>query len=222
MKNLLTATSLAIVMALMISCGGGGTSSTGDTGKKAESKGYFGKTASIRKAFEENETALKAKAKTEAKTMDDLVALQSKLNKLEEDAKAEFAGEVAKLGLPVAVSFVDSSGNADYIVKEAKITAIDWDRATIEATIELKSDSKKTMGGQNIQLTVPALMFDENNQVIKDHANDRWLILGVSKEMKAGETHQVTGAIGINDANTSLKKIVFKSYESYKKAKGWN
>jgi hypothetical protein len=222
MKNFLTTTSLAIIMAIMFSCGGGGKSGSGDSGKNAESKGYFGKLTSIRQAFKDEETALKAKAKTEAKTMDDLVALQSKMNKLEQDAKAEFASEVTKLALPVTVSFVDSSGNTDYVVKEAKITAIDWDRATIEATIELKTDSKKTMGGQNVQFTVPALMFDENNQVIKDHAYDRWLILGASKEMKAGETHQVTGVLGINEANTSLKKIVFKSYDSYKKAKGWN
>jgi hypothetical protein len=222
MRNLTITTGLAIIMALMFSCANGGNSGNNNSVKKADSKGYFGKLASIKSSFDEEETALKAKAKTEAKSMDDLVALKSKLNKLEQDAKAEFTSEVSKLGLPVKVSFVDSSGNTDYVVKEAKITVVDWDRATIEATIELKTDTKKTMGGQNVQFTVPALMFDENNQVIKDHAYDRWLVLTSIKEMKAGETHQVTGLLGINQANTSLKKIVFKSLDSYKKAKGWN
>ncbi len=218
MKKLLSAMFLLLVIAFFAGCG----NEKGSTDKKLESKGYFGKLVSIKMNYKADDSTLTAKARTEAKSADDLVAFQSKLNKLEEDAKAEFAAEAGKLGLPITIPFVDSTGNTGYVVKDAKITAIDWDRATIEATIELKTDSEKTAGGQNVQLSVPVLMLDENNSIIKDHNYDNWVILGVSKEMKAGETHQVTGGVSINPANAAMKKLVFKSYDDYKKAKGWN
>lgn len=217
MKTISNLVCLATIV-FMASCGGG--SSVNET--KAETKGYFGKLVSIKQAFHDEDSTLKAKAKTESKSVDDLVAAQSKLAKLEETAKADFAAEAAKMGLPITVPFVDSTGNTSYVVKDVKITAFDWGRATLEATVELKKDSEKTMGGQNVQLSVPALMLDENNQVIKDHAYDNWLLLAVTKEMKAGETQKVTGSVIINKANAALAKIIFKSYDDYKKAKGWN
>lgn len=218
MKKLLSTACLAITIAFLAGCGSG----NGGSEKKLESNGYFGKLAAIKLAYKADDSTLTAKARTEAKTADDIVAFQSKINKLEEDARAEFKNEATKIGLPITIPFVDSSGNAGYVVKDAKIIKAEWDRATLEATIELKTDSEKTMGGQNVQLTVPALMLDENNKVIKDHAYDNWVILAVTKEMKAGETQKVTGVISINAANSALKKLVFRSYDDYKKAKGWN
>ncbi len=217
MKNLLITSCLAVLVIAMAGCGGNGT-----TEKKLESKGYFGKLAAIKAAYKADDSTMVAKAKTEAKSADDLVAFQSKINKLEEDAKAEFKAETAKMKFPITLPFVDSAGSTAYVVKDAKITAVDWDRATIEATIEVKTDSEKTMGGQNVQFTVPALMLDENGKVIKDHSYDAWLILAVSKEMKAGETHTVSGVVSVNAANAALNKLIFKSYDDYKKAKGWN
>ncbi len=215
MKILFNLVSLAMIV-FLASCG------SGTSKKDLESKGYFGKLVSIKQAYHDEDSSFTAKAKTEAKSVDDLVAAQSKLTKLEEDSKAEFKAEAAKMGLPITIPFVDSTGNTAYVVKDVKITALDWDRATLEATIELKADSEKTMGGQNVQLSVPALMLNENNQVIKDHAYDHWFVLAVSKEMKAGETQKVSGVISINKANAEMKKILFKSNDDYKKAKGWN
>jgi hypothetical protein len=209
---------LCLAMIVFIaSCGSGSSSEN-----KLESKGYFGKLVSIKQAYHDEDSAFSAKIKTEAKSVDDLVAAQSKLTKMEEDAKAEFKAEAAKIGLPITIPFIDSTGNTSYVVKDVKITAIEWDRATLEATIELKVDSEKTMGGQNMQFSVPALMLNENNQVIKDHAYDNWFIMAVSKEMKAGEIQKVTGSILIKNANAAMAKILFKSYDEYKKAKGWN
>ena len=217
MRTITKLVCLATVV-FMASCGGGGATSE----KKMESKGYFGKLVSIKQAFHDEDSTIKAEAKTQSKSVDDLVAAQSMLAKAEESAKAEFKAEAAKMGLPLTIPFIDSTGNASYVVKDVKITELEWGRATLEATIELKVDSEKTMGGQNVQFTVPALMLNENNQAIKDHANDNWIIFGVSKEMKAGETQKVTGSIVINQANAAMAKILFKSYDDYKKAKGWN
>ena len=190
--------------------------------KKTEHSGYFGKLLSIKEAYHAEDSIVTAKAKTESKSVDDLVAAKSKLAKIEEDAKAEFKTEAAKMSLPVTVPFIDSTGNAYYTVQDVKITAFEWKRATLEATIMLKVDSEKTMGGQNVQFTVPALMLNNNNEVLKDHAFDNWFIFSALKEMKAGETQKVTGSILINEANASMAKILFKSYDAYKKAKGWN
>lgn len=190
--------------------------------KKTEHSGYFGKLLSIKEAYHAEDSIVTAKAKTESKSVDDLVAAKSKLAKIEEDAKAEFNKEVAAMTLPIILPFVDSTGNNAYIIKDVKITSFEWNKAILEATVQLKVNSEKTMGGQNIQFSVPALLMDNTNQVIKEGTTDNWLILATTKEMKAGETQKVTGSFLINRANAAMNKVLFKSYEAYKKAKGWN
>lgn len=215
MKSFYYLLCLAII-AIMASCG------SGSSEKKTESGGYFGKLVSIQQTYHDEDSIITEKAKTESKSVDDLVAAKSKLAKNEQDAKAEFKAEAAKMSLPVTIPFIDSTGNALYTVKDVKITAFEWGRALLEATIVLKVNSEKTMGGQIVPFAVPALMLNNNNQVLKDHAFDNWFILSALKEMKAGETQKVTGSILINAANAPMTKILFKNNDSYKKAKGWN
>lgn len=216
MKHLIQLCGAALIVAMMWGCG------SKTSVPALESNGYFGKLASIKQNFQLDDSTLSAKAKTEVKSMDDIVAMQSKMNKLKQDAQAEFAKEAGQLKLPITVTFVDSAGGAGFVVKDAKITAVDWDRATLTASVELKTDSEKSAGGQNMQFTVPALMLDSNGKLLKDHSDVAWLIFASTKEMKAGETHEVTGYLVMNKNSAALNKLVFKSYDEYKKAKGWN
>ena len=215
MKPLFNTLFLAIIM-LMSSCG------SGSSDKKTEYTGYFGKLVSIQQDYQKEDSIIKAKAKTESESVDDLVAAKSKIEKNEEKAKAEFNAEAASMSLPITIPFIDSTGNAMYTVKDVKITAFEWGRAILEATLILKVNSEKTMGGQIVPYTVPALMLNNNNQVLKDHDSDNWFILSALKEMKAGETQKVTGSILIKAENADMAKILFKSYDAYKRAKGWN
>lgn len=190
--------------------------------KKVENSGYFGKLLSIKQAYYLEDSIVTARVKTESKSVDDLVAAKSKLAKMEAEAKAEFNKAAAEITLPINIPFIDSTENNAYSIKDVKITSFEWNRAILEASIQLKVNSEKTIGGQIVPFTVPALMLNSDNQVLKDHAFDNWIMLSALKEMKVGETHKVSGSILMNEANAAMAKILFKSYDAYKKAKGWN
>lgn len=207
-----------ILITAILACGCQG----GTEIKNIETRGYLGQLPALKAMYKAQDSVLTAKAKTRSKSVDDLVKVQSEINILKEKSKTEFATAAARLGLPINIPFIDSTGNTTYVVKSLKITKAEWDGITFTADVELKTNSGKTMGGQNIPLTVPALLLDENNSVLNINPYETWMVMSVSKEMKAGEIQQVTGAIPVTSSLARMKTILFKSNDAFKEAKGWN
>jgi len=190
--------------------------------KSIESKGYFGKLSGIKAQYFYQDSILAAKSKTEANSVDDLVKIQSKRNMLKEQAKADFASEVSKLNLPITIPFLDSSDRSSYVIKNVKISKAEWEGITFTTDIELNDSSEKLIAEKEIELTVPALLLDENNNVIKFGKYDTWLLMRLTGEIKAGSTTHVAGTLPASPNIGNIKKILFKSTYDYNQSKGWN
>jgi hypothetical protein len=168
MKNLLITSCLAVLVIAMAGCGGNGT-----TEKKLESKGYFGKLAAIKAAYRPmiQQRWQRPRPKPNRPTT---WWLPIEINKLEEDAKA-----VSRPKLPKLNSDHPSSKNQPELLHtllKIQKNGSGLGQGYLRSHHRRKTDSENTMGGQNVQFTVPALMLDENGKVIKDHSYDAWLI----------------------------------------------
>jgi hypothetical protein len=187
------------------------------------SNGYFGNLLSIKENYAYDDSVLSVKAQTEIKSMDEAIAMQSKKNKLETDAKEDFSKEVAKTTLPINVPFVDSSDGKDYTVKEVKITKITWNGATIEATVELKQNTEKITGSIYTSFVIAGELLNDKNTIINyKNGNAIWAVFIKDdyKQAKAGEIITVKYNLLMNKVYAAdFKKITFKSYGDYKKIK---
>jgi hypothetical protein len=214
--NMLEITTYVLLAALLAGC------HESTAVKSIESKGYFGKLSGIKAEYIYQDSILEAKSKTEANSVDDLVKIQSKRNLLKEKSKANFASEASKLNLPITISFLDSSGRDNYVIKNVKISKAEWDGITFITYIELKDSIVKLIAEKETELIVPALLLDEYNNVIKFGKYDTWLLMRSTGEIKAGSTSHVAGSLPVSPNIVNIKKILFKSTYDYNQSKGWN
>lgn len=213
--NMLEITTYVLLAALLNGC------HESTAVKSIESKSCFGKLSVIKAEYIYQDSVLVAKSKTEANSVDDLVKIQSKRNMLKVKSKASFASEVSKLNLPVSIPFLDSSGRDSYVIKNVKISKAEWDGITFMTDIELKDSIVKLIAEEEAELIVPALLLDENNNVIQFGKYDTWLLMRSTGEIKAGSTSYVAGSLPASPNIANIKKILFKSTGDYKKSKGW-
>lgn len=214
--NMLKITTYILLAALLAGC------HESTAVKSIESKGYFGKLSGIKAEYIYQDSILAAKSKTEANSVDDLVKIQSKRNMLKVNSKANFASEVSKLNLPVTIPFLDSSGKESYVIKNVKISKAEWDGITFMTDIELKDSIVKLIAEEETELIVPALLLDENNNIIKFGKYDTWLLMRSTGEIKAGTVSHVAGSLPASPNIVNIKKILFKSTSNYIQSKGWN
>ncbi len=207
----------AVMIAAIVGSGCGGSKEKSNL----SSDGLLGKLPSIVADYKKADSALEAEAKTSAKSMDDLVKFQSKQNKMKEDAKKEFDEEVAKMKLPVTVPFVDSTDGKLMKIQSVQITELKWDYARIMVKAQLLSASEKTMGGQVLPTEAFGWMIDKAGAPVKS-VTDNWFIAMSTQELKQGDVAELTSTVNSLAKTATLAKMVFRSKDDWKKAKGFN
>jgi hypothetical protein len=205
---------VAIAAIIGSGCGGAKEKSS------VSSEGLLGKLPSIVDTYKKGDSTLEAEAKTSAKSMDDLVALQSKANKLKEDSKKEFTDAAAQIKLPLDIPFADSTDGKTMKIQSVQITELKWEGMKILVKAQMITPSEKIMGEIVKPTEVFAWMIDKAGAPVKA-VSENWFMAMSSQNYKAGDVAELNSSIGNYVKTASLAKLVFKSKEDWNKARGF-
>ncbi len=207
----------AIIAAAVIGFGCGGSKEKSNL----SSDGLLGKLPSIIDTYKKADSALEAKAKNSAKSMDDLIKYQSDANKLKDDAKKEFAEEAAKIKLPLTIPFTDSTDGKGIKVQSVQITELSWDNIKVVVKGQTQAAAEKTMGGQVMANEVFGIFLDKAGSPVRQ-GSENWFIASNITEVKAGDVIELNGSIHNYVKFAPIAKIVFKTKDDWSKANGFH